>query len=547
MKTLKIKSVLITLMIILSSSCTNDEPSGEIEENKEFAVHQLETEYNLYEFEPQDQLKIVVSEALSNLLINDREYAKNFISNLVDKDGKTKEILYIKENKSLASKGAKSKLGKSLEQLLIDNITPKNSSKNGKKTSERQIRESLIRNAETILPNLVIKIPDWVNSVIENIDLDKLDFAVYAGIDTRIILYKLKRVSDESPFIRSSATLADYIPIQIKESEKLIPLIKGSNTTIWDDNLIDDHFPSLRDCTEFNRKEYIVSTNDEYDFLDMVRLSEDLVNARLCDIDISGRKRKGNAVNAPCVAVYQRDCVTEKNVIEGIRLTNNAVFLEINNQPGGEDSFALHYVFLASQMCGDLSVTRDCPPRSWELVFAGKISDFFEIQTIIGHPLASELGDVIYRSSWFYVKCFPKYYDIPVDLSFEGIYSQVAYLQNTTNSYWDGNVYGSVVSFTVYEHDNVTVKATLSQTVTMTNVTKVSTKLAIKKVFEVGADFSNTVTRSSTHTYTLEASKDVKLGGNASIYFDPNYQNSAIGYGINKTTGTVNTYFAFYY
>ncbi len=54
MKTLKIKSVLIALMIILSSSCTNDEPLGEIEENKEFAVHQLETEYNLYEFEPQD-------------------------------------------------------------------------------------------------------------------------------------------------------------------------------------------------------------------------------------------------------------------------------------------------------------------------------------------------------------------------------------------------------------------------------------------------------------------------------------------------------------
>ena len=119
-------------------------------------------------------------------------------------------------------------------------------------------------------------------------------------------------------------------------------------------------------------------------------------------------------------------------------------------------------------------------------------------------------------------------------------------MQNTQNGAWDGNVYGTVVSFSVYEHDDVVVKSTQTESVTVTNTTKVSAKLKLGESFNAGSDFSNTVTRTSSHTYTIEAAKDVELGQAASVYFDQNFDNEVL-FGINKATGSLNTHFAFYY
>lgn len=488
-----------------------------------------------------------MGESLENLLISDKEYAREFLNELVD-NNKTKEFLYAKKKGTTANKSFHSKnSGKSLESLLINHIS-EGLTQNKGNSSERQKRIFLIQRAENILPNLVIKIPDWANVILENIDAEKLDYAVYSGINTKDLSFQRKREANKRA---PSSTISDYIPIQVKESENLIPLKRGTNKTLWNSDLINDNFPSLKGCDNFNREDYITYRSSEYDFIDKMLLNDDLVNARLCGVKI---KDKTNNENPPCTKVYQRDCVTEKNVIEGFKFSNLSTFQQANNQPGGEDIISLNYVFVASQMCGDTSVSKDCPPTTWRLVFNGRFDTFFETQFHWGHPTSGELDQVLYSGSkgwwwWkkpFYVKAVPKYYDIPVDFSAEGIYSQAIYLQNTPNGAWDGNIYGTVVSFSVYEHDDIVVKLTQTESVTVTNTTKVSAKLKIGESFNTGADFSNTVTRTSSHTYTIEAAKDVQLGQSASVYFDQNFDNEVL-FGINKTTGSINTHFAFYY
>lgn len=162
-------------------------------------------------------------------------------------------------------------------------------------------------------------------------------------------------------------------------------------------------------------------------------------------------------------------------------------------------------------------------------------------------PKSSEMKDVIYLGNRFYVKSFPKYYDIPIKNSLNGLYSQCAYLINTPYSTWDGNVYGSVVSFSIYEHDDVVSTTSGTSTITTSNATKVSSTLRLKEIFTSGLDFDENVTRTSTYTYNIDASKDVELGQNASVYYDQNYRKDGKIYGINKSTGSVVTHFAFYY
>ena len=280
----KIKFKLLGFLLIgIITSCTNESTDNNISlQEKDFEIHKLETRYNFNTFSEEYQLKITIGESLENLLISDKEYARDFLNKLVD-NSETKEFLYAEKKGISANKSVRSKNSeKSLESLLISHISG-NSTQNKSKNAERGQRISLIQRAETILPNLVIKIPDWANVVLENIDLEKLDYAVYSGINTKDLSFQYKRAESMIPG-RSSIT--DYIPIQIKESEKLIPLKKGTNRTIWEDDLIDDHFPSLRDCDNFNREDYIIYRNSEYDFIDRIRLNEDLLNARLCGINI---------------------------------------------------------------------------------------------------------------------------------------------------------------------------------------------------------------------------------------------------------------------
>ena len=255
-----------------------------------------------------------------------------------------------------------------------------------------------------------------------------------------------------------------------------------------------------------------------------------------------------------CEDRCERDCRTEKNVIEGIRFSNTASIIAINNQPGGEPTIILHYDFVHSRMCGDLNVNNDCPPSTIRKVLIGKYEEFMETQFHQGTPSQSELPDVVFFANLgpfsYYIKAFPKYFDIPNVNSPEGIYSQLPYLNNTSGAHWDGFSYGNVVTFSVHEHDEVIVTQTTKVTVKVTNTSKVALGLKFpffKKEGSFDFDYSNSTEKTSEETITIEAEKDVDLGQASSVYCDKNYQNSTIGYGINKSTGALVTHMAFYY
>ncbi len=259
----------------------------------------------------------------------------------------------------------------------------------------------------------------------------------------------------------------------------------------------------------------------------------------------------GDDPDCACETICERDCVTEKNVVEGVKFISYSVFKGINNQPGGEDVISLHYTIVASQMCGDPKVSGSCPPSTWKKVFWGTFSDFFTLEVEYGTPPAADLGNIVYQfGSFIYIVAVPKYFDIPNENSEEGIYSQLPYLQNTALSHWDGDVCGNVVTFSIHEHDEVVVEQTIKNTIKVTNSSEVSLSLKfpfLKKEGQFDFSSSSTVEKTAEYTYEIEAEKDVELGQHASVYCDQNFENEEIEYGIYKSTGSIISHLAFWY
>jgi hypothetical protein len=518
------KIIYLISISCLIYSCDNDgfreAPETAFEVTDDYLV------FNYDALSDPDKIKVIVGEAISNFLMNTPEFNDKLFSKLINQDQKTTELLYIKEKDIVISDG------QSLEGLLLEFY------------SENEDKKNLIANINTILPNLVIKIPQWTEAVLEINNLE-LEFAVYPCLSKykeKVVYFKSGAQNVASRLISDSNSISDYLPIQIEESERLIPVEKNMSTTFWGNDFYEDNFPFLILCPDFNRQAYTIHSNESYDFVDKISLNEDLVKARLCAIQLLDTSNTNN-----CDIVYERDCRDEKNVIEGLKLANISTFIGLNNQPGGEDVMSLHYQFSVASMCGNLMQNEICPPSDWKFVFFGRFFDFFEIQVHNRYPVQSELTDVYFIGNGYYLKAFPIYYDIPIDFSEEGIYSQARYLPLTPNGTWDGNVYGSAISMAIYEHDDITVDVSQTNSISITNTTKVSANLSIGEVFEAGADFSNSITRTSSTTITIDASKDVELGKTAANYYQQNFTNPNIGFGYNVTTGAVNTHFAFYY
>ncbi|MBL4886954.1 MAG: hypothetical protein JKZ03_00470 [Flavobacteriaceae bacterium] len=528
MKTFKILFGISLIAMMIFISCLKDDFENTTTElnTNEVAIDNLNFVYN--SLSDEDKIKVIVGEAVSSYLVNSNTFNDKLFSKLITTENKTKELLYIKEKDIVFGDG------KSLENLLLEFYNDDENKKN------------LISSINTILPNLVLKISEWAEVVLDNENLD-LEFAVYPCITKyreRGVYFRNGQMSMARNTGITSNVVSNYLPIQIEESERLIPVEKNTSTTFWDNDFYEDNFPFLLACLEFDKTVYTVHSNEIYDFVDKIALNEDLINGRLCTIDIDGANNNPQS----CEIVYERDCRNEKNVIEGFKLANLATFIGINNQPGGEDVISLHYQFSVASMCGDLSQNEFCPPSDWKFVFFGRFFDFFELQAHSGYPLQSELSDVYFIGNGYYLKAFPIYYDIPVNFSEEGIYSQARYLPLAAYGTWDGNKYGDAIALAIYEHDDITVGVSQTNSISITNTTKVSAKLTIPGgVFESGADFSSSVTRSSSTTITIDASKDVELGKTATNYYHQNFTNSNIGFGYNVTTGAVNTHFAFYH
>jgi hypothetical protein len=161
MKHLFKKIIYLMIFSCLIYSCSNDDFKEETTPAlniNEVAVDNLE--FNYENLSSQDKIKVIVGEAVSNFLINNPTFNDKLFSKLVNQQKKTTELLYIKEKNDMFSDG------KSLENLLLEFY------------ATNQDKKNLITNINTLLPNLVIKIPQWTEAVLGNNDLE-LEFAVY--------------------------------------------------------------------------------------------------------------------------------------------------------------------------------------------------------------------------------------------------------------------------------------------------------------------------------------------------------------------------------
>ena len=112
MKKLKIKLFLIIITgLIFLEGCSKTD-LNEVSYTS-FNVVPETFSYNLDNFEIQDQIKIVVSEALNSVFLEDSSLNSKIIEQLVDENQETKEFLFIK-NKNIILKN-----GKTFEEILL--------------------------------------------------------------------------------------------------------------------------------------------------------------------------------------------------------------------------------------------------------------------------------------------------------------------------------------------------------------------------------------------------------------------------------------------
>ena len=144
MKHLFKKIVHLIILSCLIYSCSKDdfkEGTTTALTVNDVAVDNLDFNYD--NLSNHDKIKVIVGEAISNYLINNPSFNDKLFSKLINQENKTTELLFIKEKDNVFSNG------KSLEGLLLEFY------------SENQDKKDLIANINTLLPNLVIKIPQW--------------------------------------------------------------------------------------------------------------------------------------------------------------------------------------------------------------------------------------------------------------------------------------------------------------------------------------------------------------------------------------------------
>ncbi len=254
------KAVYVFIMTSFFYTCTNNDA-----ENLNANHNNLNTNGFIYkDLSKQDKIKVIVAEAISYYIANNSSFNKKIFSQLLTKQNKTTELLFVLKKDAVFSNG------KSLEQFLLEFYFGD------------QNKIELIKNINNLLPNLVVKLPQWTEVVLQNNSLE-LEFAIFPSVisqQEKTIYFK----SGKAFVVNKVDVLPSYIPIQVKESEYLILVEKKSTITIWNNDFYKDHFPILLTCPNFKRRDYIVHSNERYHFLDKIKLNNDLTLGKLCNL-----------------------------------------------------------------------------------------------------------------------------------------------------------------------------------------------------------------------------------------------------------------------
>lgn len=541
-KQMKLLSRVITLIFVIIffccffSSCKDDEQlPGELHSANPFFNNFTEIDQAIIDNEgidSIDKVKIALSNSLSNLFLG-----SDAVSDL-------KELIINSENNRILASEFNSVMirSESLLELLVKNLDP----------SESDLSDD-IEDICSNYPHMSIGFPQWVTSIPSS-QIEELELVVFPVLKSGNGRWLGIRLSDGIIIEQKKNRPYNYIPIQVKEAEDLIPYHETDLSTIWGDNLIEDHFQALSNCKDeiaaISDFSISVFCNPEIKLLRIFTFRDHLIEN--CRVSLSNAI--SNESSNDCDQNYERNCIFENNVIENITLVSSASWSSLSNQVGGEDAIQLNYVFVASTMCGNLNEFEFCPSSSWTLSFIGKQDDFFDIQFIEGNQQGSE-GIVIWESplnTQEYITVKPKEYDVnPLEDS-SSFYVEQFYLKTTLESHWNANILGSGISFYIYEHDNLIVEQPILATRQLGNISRVPFSLINADSTNVDdiqfASFEFTdILRRSFQNITIDLVKDVELGSSSSQYQDQNFENEVIGFGINKSTGSVSTKFAYYH
>lgn len=572
--------LLILAIIALPFSCIKDDFANDnvpVEFNP--FLHNFVVD-NTYTFDRDivfdiDRVKIALSISLTNLIQDNNQIDVSDIKELINENN----------GRILAVNFAEIRIGEAtLLDLFVENLAPEDTD-----------IEEVIQNICQFYPHISIGLPLWVESIPTDV-VSEAEWVVFPAVRIRPEnLWRGFRLSDGAGITQGNSKPFEFIPLQIKEAEDLIPYREGDLTTIWDDHLVENHFPTLKECEKIMSAIPDFSLNfpcsQEYKFLEIFPFRDHLRNSCFMQVDeicFNGIDDDGDGLideqdpdceeatpfeicnngidddgdglidadddNCECNPICERDCNDEVNAINRIISLREATFNGISNQPGWEDYLSFHYTFSSAIMCGDLNFDSSCPAYIWKKIFHASFDDFFELQEQGGIPkdFTENLGVLFFdektNRQW---KLNGLDFEIPVFSDEGGVLAQASYLDSDIGRSFNGDVYGDNISFDIQEHDNLIVDQVIIKTIELPNVSLVSLSLQtagqVQPRDESYSSFTFTdVVRASSVNLENVTFRDVSLGQSSLNYCDPNFTNDVVGFGITASTGSLSTVFAFY-
>ena len=505
-------------------------------------------DFNFSQLEIQDKLKYVIAKLTARNLNN--QAFLNFLLSYLNQRNES-ELFYLSiRNQQINS-------GYTFEGYLKDQINQDD--------SVEKEWEALLSNAAQILPSLVFSIPYWTQSVLsENGGIPNLtseDLSIWPCMSKNI--YSIQslptwfgyRNRDVFSHGMHSRPVFDHIPIQVKESERYV-LVSTVNAKTWYGRGIDDLFlnttvPSLMEMltSDYITNEGHILTGYSQDFRLLDILSIQIYINKYITPD-SGEPQSFPA----CEKICDRDCVEEKNYIDGFKFTNGAVYAAVNNQPGGENLITLVMQFLTAQMCGNLSVPETCAANSWFRTITAETSKAFGQVTVILHEneIATNIPEsafIIYMKKLApWLKHYRIVYLVPQCVNVTNLLdgNKLFFLDQGGTPEWNGNIYGSNMLVSVHEHDEIVTQ----QATVITEQRAVTTKVSLNIVspgdtYKGNYEYSNTVTRTTSNTLNFIAEKDVRLGDFGLHYCNKSYLACPSSPEGAPNTGSVVIYVAF--
>ncbi len=499
-------------------------------------VSNTSDDYNLSQLEDQDLLKAILAKLIARNL-NDHQFTSFLLSHILTESNESKEAFYLDlKDRQLFN-------GQRFEDRLLQSINSSNEAEGA--------WASVLQNASSILPNMVLDFPDWVGAILANPDINLAAEGTSIGVwpclsKAYTSINGFDRwfgygISQQWHTSRNLSTPFEHFPLQVKESEHTL-LIAQQAPRLWNGTSLEAWFTG-NNCTQWHAQ--LMANPGAFGGRALPAVGGyvlfPVLEAQTLAFSVCAPPLPASPPPSTCVKVCDRDCLDEYNYIDGFEFTNGSGFGIVNNQPGGEDFFLLVFRFLTAQMCGDPSASSPCPSNTWTKQVGFTATTAFH--TVFGNAQNPPPGSLaVWRLGNLRLFLVPKTVRIPEDIFASNFI--VRFLDQAGTNQWDGNHYGNSILVSMSEHDEVTVKQTNTISTSRSASTKVSLGLMNGTPNTGAFEFSASVTKSTTISYEYVGEKDVLLGDAGLNYCNPSYT-TTLRDPLSPNTGVVALFMAF--